>query len=223
MRYLVATGDPSHHGKKTEIVDILDPTKSCLLDDTAYRGESTGGLLGTTPVICGGRIGPSKLNKCILYGTTQVITMNSKRAQHLSITLNSSMLWIMGGSNANDVTTEFITKDAGAVNGPTLPEPVGESCAVRFIKNGYIYLIGGMGGSDSLYEIDNVWVANPLNDFAFTEGPSLMTARFEHSCSTMSIGAKSIIVAAGGFNSNSGELKSVEILDPTSNQWVAGK
>ena len=50
---------------------------------------------------------------------------------------------------------------------------------------------------------------------------SLMYVRYSHACGTMSIGAKSIIVAAGGHNSN--YLSSVEILDPLSNQWVAGK
>ena len=51
---MVATGWPTDNGVKTEILDLSDPTKSCLLDDISVRGASTGGLLGTTPVICGG-------------------------------------------------------------------------------------------------------------------------------------------------------------------------
>ena len=55
LRYLVAAGNPMENGKKTEIVDLSDPSKSCLLDDIPYRIiDSVGGLLGTTPVICGG-------------------------------------------------------------------------------------------------------------------------------------------------------------------------
>ena len=52
MRYLVATGQ--WHITKTEIVDLSDPSKSCLLEDIPHQYTSTGGLLGTTPVICGG-------------------------------------------------------------------------------------------------------------------------------------------------------------------------
>ena len=59
MRYLVAYG-----GAKTEILDISDPTESCILeaDDITNQFGSTGqyggtgGLLGTTPVICGGNV-----------------------------------------------------------------------------------------------------------------------------------------------------------------------
>ena len=77
MRYIVATGGPSENGVKTEVVDLSDPSKSCILEDITYRYESAGGMLGTTPVICGGRNG-KKLDECLLYGTSNVITMNLK-------------------------------------------------------------------------------------------------------------------------------------------------
>ena len=113
---MVATGYPSDRGVKTEIVDILDQSKSCLLEDISHRYGSTGGLLGTTPVICGGRFASGSgniWNECLLYGTQQVITMNSKNYQHASVGLNSSMIWILGGYwGGSDVldTTEFITE-----------------------------------------------------------------------------------------------------------------
>ena len=72
------------------------------------------------------------------------------------------------------------------------------------------------------YTKNDVWVANPSNGYAFVQGPSLITGRRYHSCGTMSIGAKSIIIGAGGHGSM-GYLSSVEILDPLSNQWVEGK
>ena len=96
VRYLVATGQPSGSGAKTEIVDLSDPSKSCLLEDISYRRYSAGGLLGTTPVICGGYNG-YYFNECLLYGTSQVITMNSYRYLHSSVALNESMLWMLGG------------------------------------------------------------------------------------------------------------------------------
>ena len=210
MRYIVATGVPSESGVKTEVVDITDPSKSCLLEDISYRGWSAGGMLGTIPVICGG-YGYSSSDECLLYGTNHVITMNSKRWSHSSVALSDERIWIMGGWG-NGGSTEFVSKD-GAVNGPTLPEAVSYHCSVKF--NDLIYLVGGY----TTTTIKNVWVANPSNGYAFVQGPSMMTGRYDHSCGTMSIGSTSIIIAAGGH----WLLSSVEILDPQSNQWVEGK
>ena len=225
LRYLIATGYNYGSSVKTEILDLLDPSLSCLIEeeDISYRFKSTGGLLGTIPVICGGYASGTYLNECLLYGTSQVITMNSNRVGHSSVALNNSMLWILGGSNHGGTSsgyhldsTEFITTN-GASDGPKLPAPVSDSCAVKFPGNGNVYLIGGKTPSGFS---NNVWMSNPSNNFAFEQGPSLITARGYHTCGTMSIGAKSIIVAAGG---QPGFLKSVEILDPLLNQWVEGK
>ena len=215
MRYMVASGVG---GDKTEIVDVSNPLKSCVLDDEiTYRYGSTGGILGTTPVICGGYDGSQYFKECLLYGTSQKITMNSKRRYSSSVGLNNSMFWITGGRDKVNTfdSTEFVTRE-GAVNGPPLPEPVYYHCSVLFPGNGNVYVIGGYPTTNK------VWVANPSNEFTFAQGPPLITSRNRHMCSTMSLGAKSIIVAAGGRKGNFG-LVSVEILDPLSNQWVAGK
>ena len=166
--------------------------------------------------------GMTYLNECLLYGTSQVITLNSVRGFHSSIMLNDSMLWIMGGKlygyNGYHVldSTEFVTTEM-AVNGPTLPEPVYYHCAVKLPGNGFVYLTGGISTYHSSGIYGKVWVANPSNEFTFVQGPSLITARVSHTCGAMSIGAKNIIVVAGGVG-----LVSVEILDPPTNQWVSG-
>ena len=228
LRYLVATGFfgwLQSSGVTPEIVDLSDPTKSCVLEDIPFYKNPwnpAGGLMVTTPVICGGFQVDYK-NECLLYGTSEVITMNSKRHYASSVTLNANKLWILGGYDGNNngilASTEFITID-GAENGPTLPEGLWKSCAIKFPETGYVYLIGGKSNNG---RTNNVWVANPSNEYAFTQGPSLMTVRSYHSCGTMFIGTKSIIVAAGGDNGGVNKMASVEILDPLSNQWVAGK
>ena len=220
---MVATGNKGAALKdktviSTEIIDVSNPTKSCVLDDkiiNQWQYGGTGGMLGTTPVICGGTNGS---DYCLLYGTSQKIMLSTFRIHHSSVGLNNSMLWIMGGYGAIGDgygvvgSTEFVTRE-GAVNGPTLPEPSAWHCSVLFPGNGNVYLIGvGSNGGNK------VWVVNPSNGFTFTQGPSLMTGRYSHACGTMSIGTKSIVVVAGGMY-----LDSVEILDPLSNQWVAGK
>ena len=222
MRYLVVTGGPIANGIKTEILDVYDPSKSCLLDDILpWRYWSAGGLIGTTPVICGGFDGSNNLNECLFYGTNQVITMNYERNRPSSVAITDSMFWITGGHNGNTLDpTEFISSD-GAILGPTLPEAISDHCTVRFNDNGFIYLIGG--GISSGYYTTNVWVANPSNEYSFVKGPSLITARNSHGCGTMSIGDKSIIVTAGGWDNDWNYISSVEILDPLSNQWVPGK
>ena len=71
MRYLVATGSPSSSGVKTEIVDLSNPTMSCLLEDIPYRAGSAGGLLGTTPVICGGIDGNPVATKYLITSSRE--------------------------------------------------------------------------------------------------------------------------------------------------------
>ena len=233
MRYMLATGyfpvNQSLIYPKTQIVDVSNPTKSCELnDDITDRSSSTGGMLGTTPIICGGNIRMTGwMNECILYGTSQVITMTSGRSHPSSVVLNNSMLWIMGGTmNMGSAmggwhvldSTEFVTTE-GTVNGPTLPESVLSHCSVHFPGNGNVYVIGGLNASSQ--STNKVWVANPSNKFTFAQGPSLKKERSSHACSTMSIGTKNIIVVAGGIGRNTCH-SSVEILDPLTNQWVAG-
>ena len=145
--------------------------------------------------------------------------MISRREYHSSVALNDSMIWILGGMDREGKldSTEFITTD-GAVNGPTLPEAVMYQCTVKYLDNGFVYLIGGRTPSSN--PTKNVWVSNPSNGYDFVLGPSLIIARKYLSCGTMSIGSKSIIVSAGGVGNN--YFSSVEILDPLSNQWVEG-
>ena len=60
MKYMVAAGQQNI----TEIIDVSNPMKSCVLNDELssqfsnllprYLYYSTGGMLGTTPVMCGG-------------------------------------------------------------------------------------------------------------------------------------------------------------------------
>ena len=222
IRYLVATGKGS--GEKAEILDLSDPTmsstKSCLSEDISYRYGSAGGMLGTIPVICGGKDANANfLKKCLLYGKSQTITMDSKRYYPSSVALNNSMIWILGGYNgARLSSTEFISIKNGAVIGPSLPEALDGSCAVKFDKSEYVYLVGGYNSSGFT---NNVWVVNTSNGFNFTKGPSLNATRAYHGCSEMSIGERNVIVVAGG-TPDAGSLASVEILDPLSNQWVAG-
>ena len=78
-------------------------------------------------------------------------------------------------------------------------------------------MIGGYSGGSE----NEVWIYEPQNGFTRNKGPSLNKGRFYHSCSTMRDGEKTVIIVAGGRNQ--GFLDSVEIYDPTDNNWHSGK
>ena len=66
------------------------------------------------------------------------------------------------------------------------------------------------------------YIYNPMDGFTYIEGPALKNKRNVHACGVMSNGQQSKIVVAGGYTS-SGGLSSVEIMDPTVNNWIPGK
>ena len=81
-----------------------------------------------------------------------------------------------------------------------------------------IYIIGGVqNGSTS----NKTWIVDPTKQFQITEDPSLNDGRSFHGCAKMTLNGRTILVVAGGFNSE--HLDSVEILDPLGNNvWTQG-
>ena len=85
----------------------------------------------------------------------------------------------------------------------------------------YIVILGGYNGGPVAK--NDVWIVNISEEItfkSFSRGPSMLHSRFHHSCSTIMIGNKKLIIAVGGNNKPSGT--SMEILDPSVNQWVEG-
>ena len=85
----------------------------------------------------------------------------------------------------------------------------------------YIVILGGYNGGPVAK--NDVWIVNISEEItfkSFSRGPSMLHSRFHHSCSTIMIGNKKLIIAVGGNNKPSGT--SMEILDPSVNQWEEG-
>ena len=85
----------------------------------------------------------------------------------------------------------------------------------------YIVILGGYNGGPVAK--NDVWIVNISEEItfkSFSRGPSMLHSRFYHSCSTIMIGNKKLIIAVGGNNKPSGT--SMEILDPSVNQWEEG-
>ena len=110
-----------------------------------------------------------------------------------------------------------------SVKGPDLPFSIVDHSMIQYNKES-IYIIGGtitQNGSKCSWT-NQTWIVDPTNGFKIRKGPSLNIGSINHGCAKMSINGRTILVVAGGRNSN-GYLDSVEILDPsTNNTWIPG-
>ena len=211
---------------ETEVIDVSSSSSSSPFGDIdSKRPNAVGGLLGSTPILCGAEYGDFE-DTCISFKNSQwtkTHVMTTKRGRAASVQLNSTTMWILGGRVDNDNyiaghlrSTEFIITDSSVgIPGPTLPIAMFQSCAVKYSDH-QIYIIGGYGSM-----LNKVYIYNPMNGFTYIEGPALINKRRLHVCSLMSNGQQSKIVVAGG--TNGGVLSSVEIYDPTVNNWILGK
>ena len=122
------------------------------------RDAAVGGLLGSTPIICGGFDHREvDQDSCISYNQSQWIkthTMTTKRYSSGSVQLNATTLWIVGGGKQVETgenmwetftldSSEFVGLDSTVGNpGPLLPYPLAYSCVVKYSKD-EVFVIGG--------------------------------------------------------------------------------
>ena len=240
-RYLIIGGITESQNILTEVVELVntDSTPSYgQLPDTQIG--AVGGMLGNAPILCGGidfRIIFS--DYCMYFQNSQWVlshTMNEYRAGSIGIQINSTTLWILGGTYGigNTMTnldsSEFIILGQNkGVLGPKLPDKIQTGCAVKLSERA-IFVIGGLIQNTIttiLSPRKDVWIYDPQNGFARKKGPSLNIARAGHSCSTMKAGENTFIVVAGGFNLwsliSQKILDSVEIYNTNDNTWHSGK
>ena len=231
-RFLVVGGNlASSSGPSTEVID-LDPSSTCnsFGDLDIYREYSVGGLLGNTPIVCGGS-SSSIRQSCLIFGQPQTITMTEPRYFAASVVLNTTTMWVMGGDDGWNYlsSTEFITLEK-AVSGPSLPYAVRSHCAVKYNES-QIYVIGGEdkeGVNNGQYTND-VYVFNPLDNFSSKYHSTMNYQRGRHGCAIMNDGKSSVIVVGGGYgklsssSSSNALLDSVEILNPSLGTWIIGK
>jgi hypothetical protein len=222
-KVLVTTGTPRSTSVKSEVIDLDDSSNHCqVLED--YPIEvlgAVGGLLNQVdPLVCGG--GYPYTNVCYVVNQPgQSSEMLEERAYSASLTLNSTHLWITGGTNLNGPlqTSEFVSIGQTSVKGPDLPNAVSRHCLVR-VNSSTALLCGGRNNGGILNECHYM----DLRDHSWSQGPSMMTIRGGHSCGIFKSAAhqgRNVVIAAGGYNG--GSLDSVEILDPTTNTWNEGK
>ena len=213
-----------HNTGSTEVIDMETPSLTCQSFGTiTTRPRAVGGLLQEKPIVCGG-LSYSIRQSCLIFGESQTVTMTQARYYAASVVLNSTTMWVIGGYSGSSavLSTEFITLEK-SVPGPSLPEVLYSFCAVKFNES-QIYVIGGLNGPQKR---NLVYIFNPLDNFSYTQGPSMYNYRYTHACSVMHFGGSSAVVVAGGrggtYSSASSYLNSVEIYDPSIGQWQYGK
>jgi len=223
-------GITSASGKtlETEVIDVSSSSSSSPFGDIpSERRGAVGGLLGSAPIYCGGwsPYGDS-VDSCISFKNSQwtkTHEMTTKRDEAESVQLNSTTMWILGGQNGvidKFDSTEFLTADSSVgIPGPMLPIAMNSFCTVKYSDH-QIYIIGGEGTEI----LNKVFIYNPMDSFSHIEGPALKNKRSSHACAVMSNGQQSQIVVAGGFiyGPRTDGLSSVEIFDPTVNNWIPG-
>jgi hypothetical protein len=222
---LVTAGSPWSTSVKSEVIDLEDASNICrmLVEYPIHVYGAVGGLLNQgDPLVCGGW-GPIT-NVCYVVNQPgQSSEMLEKRRDSASLTLNSTHLWITGGTNDNGnlQTSEFVSIGQAAVKGPDLPYAVDGHCLVG-VNSSTALLCGGdnkYGGAvNECHYMD-------LEDHSWTQGPYMTTIRYGHSCGIFKSAAhqgRNIVIAAGGRNI-SAYMDSVEFLDPTTNTWNEGK
>ena len=95
-------GGEGQDGKKTEIIDLIDPRLKCdLLTDTRLQWASVGGLVSNLPLICGGETDDGFGNTIVsneCYPKTslagKVFDMDENRRYAASVVLTNDTLWV---------------------------------------------------------------------------------------------------------------------------------
>ena len=186
-RYLIVGGSEN----RTEVFEYITSNSTPSYGQLPTRRQFAVGIMfGNAPIVCGGtEIKEGEVvefDSCLTFEKNQwnqTHFMTEKRVLHAGVLINNTAIWILGGSEMDmdyheirKDSTEFIIKgQANGIPGPKLPYGLHRMCAVKLYET-EIFVIGG---NDEINTNRNeVWIYNPQNGFARTQGPSLSTARY---------------------------------------------
>ena len=183
------------------------PPFPCQLDSIPALWGAVGGLLGHTPIICGG-INPQDgnrdqaSNQCHRLIKPSTLTILPRlqvgRAFAASaVVANESLLWVTGGSSLvaqNDShpldsieagathpldSTEFVDVQYGtSMAGPRLPQPLHFHCLIQ-LNPDQVLLVGGL--NDRGEPVDKTYLFDYPSK-TWTEGPPLNYERYGQAC-----------------------------------------
>jgi N-acetylneuraminic acid mutarotase len=147
--------------------------------------------------------------------------MNSVRAHAAAAQLQDGKLLVTGGYNGSYLkSAEMLTEEGWKTNIPSLPVNIAYHCMVT-VNSTTVMAIGGI--QNRQYSGKTFYFT--FGEECWTEGPELKNKRIYHSCGKIRRNKESqemSIIVAGGLDSGSSYLSSVEILDEGSNEWQTG-
>jgi len=227
-RYIMVTnGKPDTAARKTEIIDIGNPTKTCSgVPD--FPGANVfpplGGVLnGDQLLICGGTY---NRNKCYGYKIgesewSEFATLTTGRVYSGGIILKGlnggdDTLWILGGTGYQE-TTDYVHSDGSVTSGPNIPTRTDGQCLVELPDTGNILHIGG----DNTPTQQEVHLFNRTTEtFTKLDNP-LSERRSNFGCAVFNSakhGGRPIVFVGGGRYSK----YTAEVLDyQVTTQWEA--
>ena len=189
--------------QNTELIDLTDPSFQCTVSQfptSVYA--ATGGLIGNTPLICGGlnRVTFEYQKSCYSLqedGDWKLESnLNTKRgfAANGHVIMNNKLL-IAGGWNGTRLATiEVVAPNTKSETLPIrLPVAMSGSCIVPWDANTFMII----GGRDSGSDRNDTYFINIANN-TYTTGPTLLIARAYSACHNLKINGEDFIIVAGG-------------------------
>ena len=226
---MFATGWPLNEGRKVEIVDLENPSKSCILSaEFPYKlANAVGGFTSSGPLLCGGKYyGPyEKSADC--YGIRSngqfvkmsELTMDTPRASASSIVTEDGKLMIFGGwSRGALADTEIINApESKTEDGFKLPKGIYGQCSVLINATTVIVL----GGYNNVFLQKSTYFIN-LETLQVTNGPEMQEAGVWFGCAVFEHNQQNVVIATGGIWSFTYSTQFLH-LDSTRLAWSSGK
>ena len=190
---------------------------------------ATGGLLGNTPLICGGFTNGNTSDTCYALNkdkATNATTMLVKRLYSTSIILDSNILWITGGKNFEaelvHSSSEYVTVRYTSP-GPELPRPLYKHAMVS-VPGDLTFVVGGVNSNGTHTDSNMTHIYNHKTE-RWTNGPPLNMGRVSHSAFIVTdlVTDERFVIVAGGYQKDL-SLNSTEILieDRFGDRWIKG-
>ena len=201
-----------------------DASCNCIVSQlpTSVSG-ATGGLVGDTPLICGGYGDDGYQKSCysLKEDGNWKLESNLKTARHYAANgavIIDNKLVIAGGMTDDNMmaTIEVVAPNTRSETLPIrLPAVMFDSCIVPWDTNTFLII----GGYSEIFRKQTYFINIANNTIA--NGPDLLTARFSFGCHDMKINGEDFIIVAGG----NGAWQSTEYLQKANYQsgWKKSK
>ena len=206
-KVVVTTGN-GFGAKNTEIINLEEASFRCTVSQFPTSvSAATGGLVGNTPIICGGGIGDNSQASCYSLKEDgawkdEADLIAARRSASTGSVIIKNKLVIAGGYDEGNLDTiEVVAPNAKSqtltIN---LPVAMHAPCIVPWDIDTFM-VIGGN------WRIQTLFIHTSNN--SYTEGPKLLKGRHWTGCNTIDINGEDYIVVAGSEGASS---KSTEVL-----------